>query len=226
MRNSYDCIVVGAGTAGCLLANRLSERRDRSVLLVEAGPRPPSFWVDMPAGMSRLIFPGSLNWGFQTEKEPHLQGRPIYAPRGRGVGGSSLINGMAFFRGQAQDYDDWQEYGVQGWGWRDVLPLFRKIENRPGATSERRGTSGELHISDASFVHPATRDFIASAVASGAPFNPDFNDASAEGVGNIQYNICHGMRHNAGRLFSSPSRSRVPTGARQGSCRLVYAASG
>jgi choline dehydrogenase len=201
MTKIYDYIVVGAGTAGCLLANRLSSRKDKKVLLVEAGPRPRSLWVNMPAGVSKLIFPGPLNWGFQTEEEPYLHNRRVYAPRGRGLGGSSLINGMGFFRGQAQDFDDWHALGVTGWSWDELLPLYMKLETRPGTRSPRRGVSGELYISDARFVHPATHDFIAAARASGIPYNGDFNDASAEGVGPIQFNIKGGARHSSDKAF-------------------------
>ncbi|MDB5900149.1 MAG: family oxidoreductase [Ramlibacter sp.] len=222
--DSYDCIVVGAGTAGCLLANRLSENRSRSVLLVEAGPRPRSFWVGMPAGVSKLIFPGKLNWGFSTQPEPELKNRRIYAPRGRGLGGSSLINGMAFFRAQPQDYDDWQAMGLEGWGWKELQPLYRKLERRADATSPSRGTEGELSITDARFIHPASREFVAAAQASGIPFNDDFNCTSAEGVGWIQFNIRNGVRHSSDQAFLYPVQSRpnltVLTGAQV--ARLVF----
>ncbi|VWX61556.1 Alcohol dehydrogenase (acceptor) [Burkholderiales bacterium 8X] len=215
--DSYDFIVVGAGTAGCLLANRLSEDASRSVLLVEAGPRPRNFWVGMPAGVSKLIFPGKLNWGFSTEPEADLHGRRIYAPRGRGLGGSSLINGMAFFRAQPQDYDEWEAMGLEGWGWQDLQPLYRKIERREGASSPSRGIEGELSVTDARFIHPASREFVRAAEASGIPFNDDFNCTSAEGVGWIQFNIRNGVRHSSDRAFLYPVEARpnltVLTGA-------------
>jgi choline dehydrogenase len=210
---AYDFIVVGAGTSGCLLANRLSERADRRVLLVEAGPAPKSLWVDMPAGVSRLIFPGPLNWGFQTEPEPQLAGRRIYAPRGRGLGGSSLINGMGFFRGQPQDYDAWATAGIDGWGWHDVLPLYRKFERRVGARAGAapawRGDAGELSISNGP-VHASTLAFIEAGQAVGVPYNADFNGAQAEGIGPMQFNIHAGVRHSADKAFLAPIAGQRP----------------
>lgn len=197
----YDVIVVGAGTAGCLLANRLSEDPNRSVLLVEAGPRPRSLWVNMPAGVSKLIFPGKHNWGFQTEPEPELKNRRIYAPRGRGLGGSSLINGMAFFRAQPEDYDAWQAMGLEGWGWKDVEPLYRKFETWQQGDSAARGRHGELHITEAPYLHPASRKFVESGKALGIPFNGDFNASSAQGIGVIQFNIKNGVRHSSDKAF-------------------------
>lgn len=197
----YDFIVVGAGTAGCVLANRLSQDPRRSVLLIEAGEKPRSLWVDMPAGVSRLIFPGKHNWGFQTEPEPQLNNRRIYAPRGRGLGGSSLINGMAFFRAQPEDYDAWQAMGLEGWGWRDVEPLYRKFEHWQQSDSPARGRAGELHITEGLDVHPASRKFIEAGAALGIPLNPDFNSHGARGIGVIQFNIKNGIRHSADKAF-------------------------
>lgn len=221
METPYDYIIAGAGTAGCLLANRLSRDASRSVLLIEAGERPRSLWVDIPAGVSKLIFPGPYNWGFHTEPEPQLANRRIYAPRGRGLGGSSLINGMAWFRGHPQDYEGWRALGLEGWGWSDIEPLFRAMERRESALPGR-GASGELHISDPSYVHGSTREFIAAAKAMGAPPNGDFNAGAPEGVGMIQFNIAGGMRHSADKAFLYPVLAQRPnlhilTGAQVGS---------
>jgi choline dehydrogenase len=222
---AYDYIIVGAGTAGCLLANRLSQDPAVSVLLLEAGPRPRGLWVRMPAGVSKLIFPGPMNWGFSTEPEPHLNGRQIYAPRGRGLGGSSLINGMAFFRGQPEDYDSWSQFGVDGWHWRDVLPYFRKLEQRVQGDARVRGRDGELAVTDPRYLHASSLDFIRAGVNSGIPANDDFNASSADGIGPIQFTIRDGERHSSSRAFLEPVKSRpnlqVLTGAH--ATRIVLA---
>lgn len=205
---AYDYIVVGAGTAGSLLANRLSEDPGVRVLLLEAGPRPTSLWTRMPAGVSRLIFPGPLNWGFSTEPEPHLNSRRIYAPRGRGLGGSSLINGMGYFRGQAEDYDSWARFGVSGWGWDEMLPCFKKLERRAGGDPAYRGRSGELSITDPRYQHPSSLDFVRAAINAGVPANPDFNGERAEGAGMMQFNIHEGERHTSARAFVDPVLQR------------------
>ncbi len=204
MLDAYDYIIAGAGTAGCVLANRLSQDPARSVLLIEAGSRPRGLWINMPAGVSRLIFPGPYNWGFHTEPEAELANRRVYAPRGRGLGGSSLINGMAFFRGQPQDYEDWKALGIDGWGWNDLLPLFKKIERRDEGASAQRGRSGELHVTDPVYVHGSTREFIAAAEAMGVAPNPDFNERGADGAGLIQFNIDKGERQSADKAFLYP----------------------
>src|SRR5688572_4860201 len=138
-----DFVVVGAGSAGCVLANRLSEDGRRNVLLLEAGPKDSSPWIHLPIGYGKTMWSEKVNWRFQTEPEPTMEGRRIYWPRGRCLGGSSSINGLIAIRGQAEDYDRWEAEGARGWSWRDVLPYFRKLESNPDlAESQLHGSSG------------------------------------------------------------------------------------
>lgn len=132
----YDYVVVGAGSAGCVLANRLSENGKHRVLLLEAGPRDRNIWLKIPVGISRVFVHPTLNWGYMTDEEPHLNNRKIYWPRGKTLGGSSAINGMAYVRGQPEDYDNWRQSGNTGWAWDDVLPFFKKSERQEHGASE------------------------------------------------------------------------------------------
>lgn len=198
---TYDYIVVGGGTSGTILANRLSKNPNQSVLLIESGRAPKNFWINMPAGVSRLIFPGRYNWGFNTEAEPHLLGRSIYAPRGRGVGGSSLINGMAYFQGQPEDFDAWHAQGCTGWDWTHIQQLYRKV-----LAVDPEG--GGLYVAAPSYVHPSSHDFIASAHQLGVPLNADFNASTTDGAGVIPFSIKQGVRHSGHRAFIAPVRNR------------------
>jgi choline dehydrogenase len=214
-RGTFDYIIVGGGTAGCVVASRLSEDPGKRVLLLEAGPPADSLWMRMPAGMGRLFVNKRYNWCFESEPEPHLGGRTLFWPQGRTLGGSSSINGMAFVRGQPDDYEGWAESGAKGWGWDDVLPYFRKLEERGGGGL--RGSDGPLTVTDPAYVHPSAYAFLASAQACGIPANPDYNGPSQEGVGLLQFTIRNGRRASAATAYLDGAKRRpnllVLTGA-------------
>ncbi|WP_441232345.1 GMC family oxidoreductase [Tardiphaga sp. 215_C5_N2_1] len=213
----YDFVVVGAGSAGCVLANRLSEDPRNRVIVLEAGPPDRNIWLKIPAGISRVFRHKTLNWGYFTEPESHLGGRRIYWPRGKTLGGSSAINGMAYIRGQPSDYDHWRQLGNSGWSWDHVLPLFKRGENQQRGADEFHGASGELSVSDPHFRHLASRAFVESARNAGVRSNADFNGADQEGVNFLQFTIRSGVRHSTASAFLDPARRRanlrVETGA-------------
>ena len=213
----YDYIIVGAGSAGCVLANRLSADPDVRVLLAEAGPEPDDPWIKIPAGMARLFAPGAHNWGYFTEPDPNLKDRPMYWPRGKGLGGSSAINGMLYVRGHPLDFEHWRQMGNPGWGWDDVLPLFKRSERNGRGASEAHGTDGELSVSDPIMRHSFPKLFIEAAKAAGFPENPDFNAGTQDGVGFLQFTIRNGARCSSYEAFVKPIRGRrnlvVLTGA-------------
>jgi choline dehydrogenase len=204
----YDYIIVGAGSAGCVLANRLSEDPSVSVLLVEAGPEDKSIWMKIPAGASRVFGPGPTNWAYFTEPEKHLRDRKIYWPRGRTLGGSSSINGMVYLRGHPEDYNEWARMGNPGWSWDEVMPYFKLSENQQHGESAMHGAHGPLAVSDPVIDDEGGRLFIKSSVNVGLPFRQDLNDGIQEGVGRAQVTVRNGRRSSTAEAFLHPVRSR------------------
>lgn len=204
----YDYIVVGAGSAGSAVASRLSEDSNRSVLLLEAGPKDTNFWIHLPIGYGKTMFNPTINWGFNTKPEGHLNNREIYWPRGKTLGGSSSTNGLVFIRGQAQDYDDWEKLGNKSWGYKDVLPYFRRMEDNERGESEFHGKGGPLSVSDLKEKNELMEAFIKGANEIGIPRNDDFNGATQEGVGYFQLTTRNGWRCSAAKGYLKPNLQR------------------
>lgn len=214
---AYDYIIVGGGTAGCVLANRLSEDGRRSVLMLEAGGEGKGFWIPIPAGFSKLLVNPTFNWRFQTEPEESTRNREIAIPRGKGLGGSTLINGMIYVRGQAQDFDGWAQAGCSGWSFADVLPYFRKLEAYDGEGDATRGRDGPFPVTQVKERPEIAEAFIAAAGQAGYPRNRDYNGPTQDGFGYYQVNQRHGRRVSAADAYLAPARGRpnlrVITGA-------------
>ena len=206
--HSYDYIIVGAGSAGCVVANRLSEDPNNHVLLLEAGPPADKFWVHTPAGMAKMFFHKQFNWNYYTEPMPTLDNRRMYWPRGRALGGSSAINGMIFIRGHREDFDHWERLGNPGWGFDSVLPFFRRMEHNERGADKYRGQGGPLWISDPTIMHPANTDFVEAAVRAGVPRTDDLNGEVHDGVGYMQHTIRRGKRQSAYIAYIEPVRHR------------------
>ncbi len=203
-----DVVVVGAGSAGCVIAARLSEDPSCRVVLLEAGGGDRHFWVHVPIGYGRTIADPRVNWCYSTEPEPHLGGRRLFWPRGKLLGGSSSINGLIYIRGQREDFDQWRQMGNAGWSYDDVLPYFRRAEDQVRGADEWHGTGGPLAVDDLRERHPICEAFIAGAVADGIPRNDDFNGATQEGVGYYQLTARRGRRCSAAVGYLRPARAR------------------
>jgi choline dehydrogenase len=204
----FDYVIVGAGSAGCVLANRLSADGKHSVLLLEAGPKDNNIWIHVPLGYGKLFKEKSVNWMYQTEPEPGLNGRQVFQPRGKVLGGSSSINGLLYVRGQHEDYDRWRQRGNAGWGYQDVLPYFKKAENQQRGADTYHGTGGPLPVSDWRHADPLSEAFVTAAAETGIPTNPDFNGATQEGAGFFQTTTRRGRRASTAFSYLRPAKSR------------------
>jgi choline dehydrogenase len=205
----YDYVIVGAGSAGCVLANRLSERSANKVLLLEAGGADSNPFIHMPAGLARLVGNARIDWQYYTEPEPALNGRKLYWPRGRGLGGSSSINAMCYTRGHRLDYDEWAALGADGWDYASVLPFFRKAEDQARGPSEHHGVGGPLSVEDLKFRNPLSATFVEASVQCGLPRNIDFNGPVQDGVGFYQVTQRRGRRCSAAVAYLRPASRRL-----------------
>ena len=180
---SFDYIVIGAGSAGCVLANRLTASGRHRVLLLEAGGPDRNIWIHIPLGYGKLFSNAKVNWLYATEPEPELNNRRVIQPRGKVLGGSSSINGLLYIRGQHEDYDHWRQLGNAGWSFKDVLPYFRRAEDQERGADELHGVGGHLKVSNVCEPHPLCEAFIEAAQKAGFPRNDDFNGPTQEGAG-------------------------------------------
>jgi choline dehydrogenase len=205
---NYDYIVVGAGSAGCVLANRLSEDPDNRVLLVEAGGRDSNPFIKVPLAAGLVYFWKSINWNYEITSQSHMDDRSIPWPRGKVLGGSSSINGMMYMRGNRADYDSWRQTGLEGWGYEDVLPYFKRSESHAERDDEYHGTDGPFRVVTAKGENPLYGAFLDAADAQGHPRNEDCNGASQEGLGPYDFNIRDGRRESTATAFLRPAQNR------------------
>lgn len=213
----YDYIIIGAGSAGCVLANRLSADPSSRVLLLEAGPRDWHPFIHMPAGLAKLVGRKGVNWDYTTEAEPALAGRRLWWPRGKVLGGSSSINAMCYVRGHAGDYDEWASLGATGWDFASVLPYFRRSQNQERGADQWHGTGGPLNVADLRHTNPLSQTFLDAAAETGNSINRDFNGSSQQGFGWYQVTQKNGARCSTAVGYLAPVRKRdnltVTTGA-------------
>lgn len=208
MARSFDYVIVGAGSAGCVLANRLSENGRYSVCLLEAGPPDRYLWIHIPIGYGKTMFHPVYNWGFKTDPDPNMNDRQLYWPRGRTLGGSSSINGLIYVRGQKHDYDHWSALGNKGWSWEECLPYFRRLEHNELGASPTRGVDGPLWASTIKQRHELVDAFIAASNKIGVPTVQDFNSGDQEGVGYYQLTTRKGWRCSTAVAYLKPARRR------------------
>ncbi|MGE3876760.1 MAG: GMC family oxidoreductase [Parvibaculaceae bacterium] len=226
MTTEWDYIVVGAGSAGSAVAGRLSETGGNRVLLLEAGPADRNVWIRMPIGYGRTFYEPRVNWMYETEPVAGFAGRISYWPRGKVLGGSSSINAMVYSRGQKSDFDEWEALGNTGWGWRDVLETYRKLEDHDLGRSELHGSGGPLHVTTIDrHAHPLSRVFIAAAQEAGLDFNPDLNGKTIEGVGLYQITTRRGFRESAASAYLRRRRANLEIITHAQATRILFTGS-
>jgi choline dehydrogenase-like flavoprotein len=213
----FDYVIIGAGSAGSVLANRLSADGGTSVCLLEAGKPDDSLMINVPIGIISLLSSKTYNWHFHTEPQANLNGRKLYWPRGKTLGGSSSINAMIYMRGVPADYDEWESLGAPGWGWNALFPIFKQLENNERGANAFHGAGGELNVADLRRPNPLAQLFIEAALQAGLPANPDFNGTTQEGAGRYQVTQKNGRRFSAARAFLDTAKTRpnltIQTGA-------------
>lgn len=208
-KKRYDYVIVGAGSAGAVLANRLTEDRDTSVLLVEAGPMDYSLFIHMPSAFAYPLASDKYNWYYHSAPDPHMDGRPMYCPRGRVLGGSSSINGMAYVRGNALDYEGWAEdFGLADWRYRNVLPYFRQAEDFDQGENDYHGTGGPLHVTTGPMKNPLYHAFVEAGMVAGYPYTDDMNGYQQEGVGPMFMTTKDGVRWSTANGYLRPAMKR------------------
>jgi len=205
---TFDFIIVGAGSAGCVLADRLSADGKNSVLLLEFGGSDRGPFIQMPSALSYPMNMSLYNWGFETDPEPHLGGRRLATPRGKVVGGSSSINGMVYVRGHARDFDTWEEMGAKGWGFRHVQPYFKRMEHSHGGEDGWRGTNGPMHVTRGARSNPLYQAFIEAGRQAGYPVTQDYNGHQQEGFGPMEMTVHRGVRWSAANAYVRPALKR------------------
>jgi choline dehydrogenase len=204
----FDVIVTGGGSAGCVLATRLTENPAITLCLIEAGGRDRNPWIHIPLGFGKLVPNPKVNWGYVTEPEPHLGGRKLSWPRGKVLGGSGSINGLVFLRGAPSDYDGWEALGAKGWGYKDVLPYFKRMEHNVRGADAYRGQGGPMTISDVKKPSETSQAFVEACKRLQHPFNPDFNGERIDGVGTVQLNVRNGWRCSTAAGYLKPNLRR------------------
>ncbi len=204
----FDVVVAGGGSAGCVMATRLTENPAINLCLIEAGGRDHNPWIHIPLGFGKLVPNHNVNWGYETEPEPHLNGRRLSWPRGKVLGGSGSINGLVFLRGAPSDYDNWEALGAKGWGYKDVLPYFKRLEHNVSGANAYRGQGGPMTISDIKKPSANAKAFVETCTQLQHPLNPDFNGERIDGVGMVQLNVRNGWRCSTAVGYLKPNLKR------------------